>query len=102
MLGHPAAFTRHLDKLAQQGILFRRAYSECPVCIPARMVIMSGRRPGSDSASMGYNYYEECSPLRPQQTLPRILGQAGYQTKAVGLQDVLPTLLDATGGTGWV
>jgi len=90
LLGHPMAHTPHLDKLAQQGVLFRRAYSECPVCIPARMTIMTGLRPGSTEDSIGYNYYKECSPLLKEQTLPRILGREGYQTQAIGKMHFFP------------
>jgi arylsulfatase len=90
ILGHPVALTPHLDKLAQQGILFRRAYAECPVCIPARITIMTGRRPGADGASTGYNYYEECSPIRHEPTLPRLFTRAGYQTQAIGKTHFFP------------
>jgi hypothetical protein len=30
LLGHPVVRTPNLDKLAQEGALFRRAYSTCP------------------------------------------------------------------------
>ena len=90
ILEHPVAHTPHLDKLAQQGVLFRRAYSECPVCIPARMSVMSGFRPGTTEDSIGYNYYKECSPLLRTETLPSLLGEAGYQTQAVGKMHFFP------------
>ncbi len=89
-MDHPVAWTPHLDKLAQQGILFSRAYSECPVCIPARMSIMTGRRPGTGSDTIGCNYYKECSPIVPELTLPGVLGEAGYQTQAVGKMHFYP------------
>jgi hypothetical protein len=53
VLDHPVVLSSHLDKLAQQGILFRRAYSECPVCIPAGMSIMTGLRPATTEDSIG-------------------------------------------------
>ncbi len=87
ILDHPMAHTPHLDKLAQQGVLFRRAYAEC---LPARMSVMSGRRPGTDEGSMGYNYYRECSPLLPAQTLPGVLSEEGYQCQAVGKMHFFP------------
>ena len=34
--GHPAIQTPTLDALASSGIRYTNAYSECPVCIPAR------------------------------------------------------------------
>jgi arylsulfatase A-like enzyme len=35
---HPV-LTPHLDQLAAEGIRFTRAYSDCPVCVPARTSI---------------------------------------------------------------
>src|SRR6476661_383714 len=35
-LNHPVVRTPTLDKLASDGALFRRAYTTCPSCIPAR------------------------------------------------------------------
>jgi len=90
ILGHPVVQTPHLDKLAQQGILFRRAYSECPVCIPARMSIMTGLRPGIGEGSIGCNYYKECDPIRSEQTLPLLFRDAGYQTQAIGKMHFFP------------
>ncbi len=34
--GHPTIRTPTLDQLAANGVRYTRAYSECPVCIPAR------------------------------------------------------------------
>ena len=33
---HPSILTPTLDTLARSGTRFTNAYSECPVCIPAR------------------------------------------------------------------
>ena len=41
--GHPTIQTPGLDELAQCGVRFRNAYSECPVCIPARRTLMTGQ-----------------------------------------------------------
>src|SRR4051794_8913920 len=42
ILGHPVVRTPNLDALARQGALFRRAYSTCPSCIPARHSLLTG------------------------------------------------------------
>ena len=34
--------TPNLDRLASEGVLFRNAYSVCPVCTPFRMSLMTG------------------------------------------------------------
>jgi arylsulfatase len=43
--GHPTILTPTLDQLARNGIRFTQAYSECPVCIPARRTLMTGTTP---------------------------------------------------------
>jgi arylsulfatase len=40
--GHPTVLTPTLDQLARNGIRFTRAYSETPICIPARRTLMTG------------------------------------------------------------
>ena len=42
---HPAILTPTLDELARSGTRFVNAYSECPVCIPARRTLMTGTSP---------------------------------------------------------
>lgn len=41
--GHPLIKTPHLDRLATQGTLFTRAYTPCPVCVPARAAFATGK-----------------------------------------------------------
>ena len=42
---HSAILTPTLDELARSGTRFSNAYSECPVCIPARRTLMTGTSP---------------------------------------------------------
>ncbi|HWH68158.1 MAG TPA: sulfatase-like hydrolase/transferase, partial [Candidatus Sulfotelmatobacter sp.] len=78
LLNHPVVRTPHLDQLARQGALFRRAYSTCPSCIPARHALLTGLFPAT-SGVVGY----AARPIEAP-TLPRLLGQAGYATVLVG------------------
>ena len=39
------ALTPTIDKLASDGVLFSRAYTQFPWCSPSRQSFMSGRRP---------------------------------------------------------
>lgn len=41
--GHPFVKTPHLDHLAASGTLFERAYTNSPICVPARASIATGR-----------------------------------------------------------
>jgi iduronate 2-sulfatase len=43
--GNPICRTPNLDRLAQQGVLFTRAYCQNPVCGPSRASLMSGLYP---------------------------------------------------------
>ena len=43
--GNPFVQTPHLDKLAQEGVLFEHAYSQSPVCTPSRASFLTGRYP---------------------------------------------------------
>ena len=43
--GHPADATPHLDRLAAEGVLFRRAFCHTPLTIPSHVTIMTGQYP---------------------------------------------------------
>mgnify|MGYP000262024753 CR=1 FL=1 len=43
--GHPYAKTPHLDQLAEEGILLKRAYSAGVTCAPSRAAFMTGKYP---------------------------------------------------------
>ncbi len=76
--GHPVVRTPTLDALAAHGASFRRAYSTCPSCIPARLSLLTGTFP----ATSGLVGYAPMKNTRP--TLPGLLARAGYATVLVG------------------
>lgn len=78
VLGHPVVHTPQLDKLAEEGALFRRAYSTCPSCVPARFALLTGLFP-STSGVVGFAAQPITYP-----TLPKLLADAGYTTLLVG------------------
>ena len=41
--GHTQVKTPHLDALAARGARFRQAYTPCPICVPARASLATGR-----------------------------------------------------------
>jgi arylsulfatase A-like enzyme len=45
LYGNPLVQTPNLDRLADEGVLFDRAYATCPLCVPARVSLMTGRYP---------------------------------------------------------
>jgi arylsulfatase A-like enzyme len=78
LVGHPVVRTPHLDELARQGALFRRAYATCPSCIPSRYSLLTGMSPTA-SGVVGY-----AAPPIVYPTLPKVLAEAGYTTVLVG------------------
>lgn len=41
--GHPVVQTPGMDRLGREGVRFDAAYSNCPLCTPARAALVSGR-----------------------------------------------------------
>ena len=77
--GHPVLLTPVMDSIGGGGTRFRRAYTTCPSCVPARRCLLSGQFPiNNDMVGM------TTSPWDPPTTLPRELQAAGYQTAIVG------------------
>ena len=84
--GHPAIQTPTLDALASSGIRYTNAYSECPVCIPARRTLMTGTSPRTH----GDRVFSERMPMPDLPTLAGTFRAAGYQANAVGKLHVYP------------
>ncbi len=78
ILGHSTVRTAQLDELARQGALFRRAYTTVASCIPARYALLTSLYPQT-SGVVGFR----AKPFSTQ-TLPELLGRAGYTTVLVG------------------
>ena len=79
--GNPYIDTPHLDWLSDEGISFMRAYADCPICMPSRATIMTGKA-GYELGLTGNS--NERFPLARERTLPELLGRNGYQTRAQG------------------
>lgn len=41
--GHPQALTPNMDRLACEGVSFRHAYTQNPICTPSRVSLLSGQ-----------------------------------------------------------
>lgn len=86
-LGNPSIYTPHLDWLADEGIAFTRAYTDAPVCMAARATIMTGLH--GFTTGLTANALSPM-PMRDRPTLPGLLTQAGYQTRAQGKMHFQP------------
>lgn len=77
--GNELIHTPTLDRLAEQGTLFRNVFANCPVCMPSRMSLLSGRYPASlRIAANGI----EMDPDIP--CVQHILAQHDYVTANIG------------------
>lgn len=59
--GHPTIRTPNIDRLAQRGVCFDRAYVQSPICGPSRMSFYTGRYMRSHGATWNF------MPLRPHE-----------------------------------
>lgn len=84
---HPDVKTPYLDTLAAKGVLFDRAYTACPSCIPARAALHTGMNQ-KHHKRVGY---KDGIPWRYEHTMAEELSKAGYYTQCVGKMHVYPT-----------
>ena len=77
---NPAIKTPNLDRLADRGILFDRAYTVNPVCTPSRCSILTGEYPSRHGCfHVGTSLPEDYGP-----TVAHRLTKAGYATSLIG------------------
>ncbi len=83
----PFMRTPHFNLLCNEGVNFTSAYSDCPICVPARVSLMTGKyvtthkmtKNGPTSKIMGR-----------MNTLPTYMRDRGYQTAAIGKMHFKP------------
>lgn len=83
MGGHPQAKTPHLSKLASEGVSFRRAYSNNPVCAPSRGSFFTGIYPHT-SKLIHFGKWFENEVLINSKTIPEYFRENGYRTMGTG------------------
>ena len=82
--------TQAIDWIAEHGVLYENAYSASPICVPARMALLTGM----DAVRNGVT--DNLHTLRPDyreagiRTWPEILAESGYYTAAVGKMHFYP------------
>ena len=77
--GHGLNRTPHIDALASQGMLFRRAFVTNSICGPSRAVMLTGKHSHRNGFRDNGDRFDGS-----QQTVAKLLRQAGYQTAIVG------------------
>ncbi|MEE2657622.1 MAG: sulfatase [Candidatus Latescibacterota bacterium] len=83
--GH-AVPTPNVQRLAEQGVLFRRAFCAAPTCSPSRAALLTGQS-AHNSGMLGLAH-RGFALSDPQQHLAHTLSEAGYQTVLAGVEHV--------------
>ena len=82
--------TPHIDSLAAHGLRYEYAYSAHPVCVPARVSLITGM------TAIKTGVLDNGQFLRPDyhacgiRTWPEVLGEKDYQTAAIGKMHFYP------------
>jgi arylsulfatase A-like enzyme len=83
--GH-AVPTPRIQQFAQEGVLFRQAFSAAPTCSPSRAALLTGRAPHSNGmlglAHRGFSLHDY------RQHLVHTLRRGGYRSTLIGVQHV--------------
>jgi choline-sulfatase len=80
------ASTPHLDRIAEEGVLFRRAYCNSPECVPSRFCFALGQYP--HETGVWRNEPATLNPACPN-WMQAIAG-AGYRTSLIGKTHLHP------------
>ncbi len=88
-LGNKHIYTPNLDRLVRRGSAFTQAYSQCPVCVPARYTIRTGCQPPTtrvftNQPSLPVAGQAETMEGRCGAYLARTMKGLGYRTFGIG------------------
>ena len=79
-LGNPHIRTDALDALANAGTAFTRAYTQSPICTPARASFLTGRYPASHHVYRNGNAYFPAH----EKLVTKRFAEAGYDCALIG------------------
>jgi N-acetylglucosamine-6-sulfatase len=71
--------TPNIDRLAKEGAVFERCFCCNSICAPSRAAILTGKHSHANGLMTNGNTFDG-----DQQTFPKLLQKAGYQTALIG------------------
>ncbi len=89
--GHPVTNPAY-QRLAEEGIVFRQAFSAAPTCSPSRAALLTGQSP--HTAGMLGLAHRGFALRDPSQHLASTLRDNGYRTVLAGVQHLVPGKAD--------
>ena len=84
MGGHKGTLTPNIDKLANQGVLFKNAYCAAPACNPSRAALMTGIRPSTSGIYFNNQPWRKSEKLKNIETIPQYFRRHGYKVMGSG------------------
>lgn len=78
-MGDGIAMTPRLDAIARQGAVFERAYTSCPLCVPARASLLTSRLPSNIGVFHNLSEFKSQEP-----TFAHLHAVEGYETNLIG------------------
>lgn len=79
LYGNRASPTPHLEALARKGVRFEQAHTPCPLCVPARVSMMTGQYPHNHGSRRNETLLES-----GRENAFRLWKEAGYTTGLIG------------------
>ncbi|NJM54819.1 MAG: sulfatase-like hydrolase/transferase, partial [Verrucomicrobiae bacterium] len=74
----------NIQRLAQSGVVFNRAYTAAPVCSPSRTALLSGVRPWQSGLYDNGLDMTKSEALKKATPMPEVFKAAGYYTASYG------------------
>jgi arylsulfatase A-like enzyme len=71
--------TPNIDRIAQEGIIFRNSFVCNSICAPSRAALLTGKHSHANGHIDNFHRFDSS-----QVTFPKLLQQAGYQTAMIG------------------
>lgn len=82
--GHPFIDTKHLSRLAREGVAFQQAFCVSPMCGPSRTSFVTGQYPNEHGVR---DYHGSLNPKAPNAL--SILRDAGYRRALFGKDHIM-------------
>lgn len=84
VFGQEKFTTPNLDKLANEGIVFRHAYAGAPECAPSRGTVITGLHTGHSTIRLNASMRGQDHLLEEDVTIAEVLKTSGYRTAFIG------------------